>query len=42
MDEIKVSLDDKAPAMRVQALKFLANFTNKREPKIMNLLRSMV
>jgi hypothetical protein len=30
IEEIKISLDDKAPMMRFQVLKFLGNFTNKR------------
>lgn len=30
LEEIKVGLDDKAPAMRVQSLKFLNNFASKR------------
>ena len=30
MDDIKASLDDKAPMMKLQAIKFLANFASKR------------
>jgi hypothetical protein len=42
MEEIKVSLDDKAPMMRFQALRFLGNFANKKEQKIMNTLRTLI
>lgn len=37
MKEIRIGLDDKAPSMRMQTLKFLMNFISKNSKSVPNI-----
>ena len=42
MEEIKVGLDDKASNMKCQTMRFVENFTKRREIKIKNQLKHLL